>query len=92
MSALCSGGNRLTGGTQRVLVSGSFSNGQCGTSRVPQGPVLGPALFNIFISDWEDGIKCTTMMFPNDAKLSGKLDTLEERAALQEDLDRLESG
>ncbi|KAJ7422191.1 hypothetical protein BTVI_15267 [Pitangus sulphuratus] len=47
-------------------------------------------LFNIFISDMEDGIKCTLTEFASDAKLSGEVDSSEGRATLQEDLDGLE--
>ncbi|GAB0209540.1 mitochondrial enolase superfamily member 1 [Grus japonensis] len=47
-------------------------------------------LFNVFISDLHDGIKCTLMKFVDDTKLSGEADTLEGRATLKEDLDRLE--
>ncbi|GAB0206599.1 mitochondrial enolase superfamily member 1 [Grus japonensis] len=83
-------GNWLTGRTQRVVVNSSFFNWQPVTSGVPQETILGPMLFNIFISDLDDGIKCTLMKFVDDAKLSGEVDTLEGRSTLQEELDRLE--
>lgn len=47
-------------------------------------------LFNIIISDLDDGIKCTLMKCADDTKLSGEADTLEERSTLQEDLDKQE--
>ncbi|PKU41465.1 rna-directed dna polymerase from mobile element jockey-like [Limosa lapponica baueri] len=55
-----------------------------------KGLILGPTLFNIFISDLDDWIKCTLMKFADDTKLSGEVDTSERRATPQEDLDRLE--
>ena len=63
----------LTQRRQKVLVNGK-SSGWCDVlSGIPQGSVLGPVLFIIFINDMPDKITSMVHLFADDTKISLRL-------------------
>jgi len=53
---------------------------------VPQGSVLGPILFLIFINDLDSTLTSSILKFADDTKLFGRVNTDRDREVLQRDL------
>ena len=80
----------LSGCTERVLVDGSYSEWSTVHSRVPQGTVLGPLLFLLYINDLPDCINSQVGLFAEDCLVYRKISSFDDQLALQRDLDAFE--
>ena len=81
--------NWLTNRKQRVVINGEASDWLHVTSGVPQGSVLGPLLFLIYINDIDFGVSSKISKFADDTKLGGKALTIGDCESIQKDLDNL---
>ena len=81
----------LWGRSQKVVVDGEESDGVPVTSGVPQGSVLGPILFLIFIDDLPEYTKHSEVrLFADDTIVYLTITSVDDCLNLQEDLKRLE--
>ena len=74
---------------QKVVLDGQASDPVPVLSGVPQGSVLGPVLFLIFINDLPDNIRSSVRLFADDCVLYRNINLLSDWQILQEDLNSL---
>jgi len=80
----------LSGRKQQVVVDGICSSFADVISGVPQGTVLGPLLFIIFVDDMKEAIKHSILkLFADDSKLSKAIRSLQDQLLLQEDVEAI---
>ena len=79
----------LEGQTQRVVVDGKRSDAAAVQSGVPQGSVLRPLFFLIFINDLAEHTSSTVCLFANDCVMYGQIANVHDWKVLQEDLNQL---
>ena len=80
----------LSDRSQNVVCGGSVSSSCNVASGVPQGTVLGPLLFLVYINDLPDQVKSTTRLFADDCLLYRRITSPEDVKILQNDLDVLQ--
>jgi hypothetical protein len=76
---------------QRVIVDGVLSELVRVTSGVPQGSVLGPFLFLVYINDIGDSISSHIKLFADDTLMFSSLENYNSVLSFQNDLSKLES-
>lgn len=79
----------LSNRSQCVAVRGTLSRRIAVTSGVPQGSVLGPLLFLVYINDMPLHVDSSIALFADDAYLYKVIKCLKDTEELQQDLDKL---
>ena len=70
--------NYLSNREQRVLFSQPYSRGKHVKAGVPQGSVLGPLLFLVYVNDITHNILSTTRLFAEDTSLASTTSSIDD--------------
>ena len=76
---------------QRVIVNGKTSEWKPVISGVPEGSLLAPILFALFINDLPLNIHSDCLLYADDVKIFRKITTRSDQITLQDDLNRMAS-
>ena len=75
---------------QRVILNGQFSTWKNVSAGVPQGSILGPLLFLIYINDLTEGLSTNAKLFADDTSLFSVIHDIQTSANnLNKDLERI---
>ena len=80
----------LTNRKQQVIINGSQSDESAMISGVPQGSILGPLLFLIYVNDIPGAIPSSSLLFADDTKLYRPISDYRSFQQLQDDIIILE--
>ena len=75
---------------QKVSANNNSSNFVPVTSGIPQGSVLRPILFLIYVNDLPEVVSSTVKLFVDDTELYRAIENEEDKIQLQEDLNNLQ--
>ena len=79
----------LTDRRQMVVIDGEVSSWKSVLSGLPQGSVLGPILFLVYINDLEEGVTGKILKFADDTIFFTKNKEIGDNFFLQDDIDKL---